>query len=67
MVDAIRASCAFPGLFEPVEIGTRCLADGSLVAQVPRLPRASSEPRAFSLFPLASRTDAAAPPRTSSK
>ncbi|HUI75784.1 MAG TPA: patatin-like phospholipase family protein [Candidatus Acidoferrum sp.] len=33
--DAIRASCAFPGLFEPVRIGTRCLADGGLVAQVP--------------------------------
>lgn len=32
---AIRASCAFPGLFEPVEIGTRCLADGGLVAPVP--------------------------------
>jgi NTE family protein len=35
LVDAIRASCAFPGLFEPVEIGTRCLADGALVAAVP--------------------------------
>ena len=35
LVDAIRASCAFPGLFEPVEIGTRCLADGGLVASVP--------------------------------
>lgn len=35
LVDAIRASCAFPGLFEPVQIGTRCLADGGLVAQVP--------------------------------
>jgi len=33
--EAIRASCAFPGLFEPVQIGTRCLADGGLVAQVP--------------------------------
>jgi NTE family protein len=32
---AIRASCAFPGLFEPVQIGTRCLADGGLVAPVP--------------------------------
>jgi len=32
---SIRASCAFPGLFEPVEIGTRCLADGGLVAPVP--------------------------------
>jgi NTE family protein len=35
LIDAIRASCAFPGLFEPVEIGTRCLADGALVAPVP--------------------------------
>jgi len=35
LTDAIRASCAFPGLFEPVEIGTRCLADGGLVAPVP--------------------------------
>lgn len=34
---AIRASCAFPGLFEPVRIGTRCLADGGLVAPVPTL------------------------------
>ena len=35
LVDAIRASCSFPGLFEPIEIGTRCLADGGLVAPVP--------------------------------
>jgi NTE family protein len=35
LIDAIRASCAFPGLFEPVQIGTRCLADGGLVAPVP--------------------------------
>src|SRR5215467_574355 len=35
LVDAIRASCAFPGLFQPVEIGTRWLADGGLVAPVP--------------------------------
>ncbi len=35
LVDAIRASCAFPGLFAPLEIGTRCLADGGLVAPVP--------------------------------
>jgi len=35
LVDAIRASCAFPGLFEPVQIGTRWLADGGLVAPVP--------------------------------
>lgn len=35
IAEAIRASCAFPGLFEPVNIGTRCLADGGLVAPVP--------------------------------
>lgn len=35
LVEAIRASCAFPGLFEPVMLGTRCLADGGLVAPVP--------------------------------
>jgi NTE family protein len=35
LVNPIRASCAFPGLFEPVKIGTRCLADGGLVAPVP--------------------------------
>ena len=31
---AIRASCAFPGLFEPITV-RRCLADGGLVAPVP--------------------------------
>jgi len=41
LVDAIRASCGFPGLFEPVEIGTRCLADGGLVAPVPTQPARS--------------------------
>jgi len=35
LTDAIRASCAFPGLFEPVHVGGRCLADGGLTAQVP--------------------------------
>ena len=33
--EAIRASCAFPGLFEPVQAGERWLADGGLVAPVP--------------------------------
>jgi NTE family protein len=35
LAEAIRASCAFPGLFEPVRIEGRCLADGGLVAPVP--------------------------------
>jgi NTE family protein len=33
--DAIRASCAFPGLFEPVQLGTRCLADVTAIAAHP--------------------------------
>ncbi len=32
LVEAIRASCAFPGLFEPIQIGTRCLADRAVSA-----------------------------------
>lgn len=35
LLDPIRASCAFPGLFEPVMIDGRCLADGGLTAPVP--------------------------------
>jgi len=35
LVEAIRASCAYPGLFEPIQIGTRCFVDGGLVAPVP--------------------------------
>lgn len=35
LVAPIRASCAFPGLFEPVMIGGRCLADGGLTTPVP--------------------------------
>ena len=35
LVEPIRASCAFPGLFEPVKIGGRLLTDGGLSALVP--------------------------------
>lgn len=35
VVDAVRASCAYPGMFQPVMHGARCLADGGLVAPVP--------------------------------
>jgi len=35
LIDAIRASCAFPGMFEPVQVGEHWLADGGLVAPVP--------------------------------
>jgi NTE family protein len=32
---ALRASCAIPGMFPPVEDGDRLLVDGSVVAEVP--------------------------------
>jgi len=35
IVDPVRASCAFPGLFEPVTIDGKCYADGGLVAPLP--------------------------------
>jgi NTE family protein len=35
VVEAIRASCAYPGMFQPVMVGSHCLADGGLVAPVP--------------------------------
>ncbi len=35
LVEAIRASCAIPGIFVPVEIGGRKLFDGGVVANVP--------------------------------
>jgi len=35
IVDPIRASCAYPGLFLPVEINGRWLVDGAISANVP--------------------------------
>ncbi len=35
VVDAVRASCAYPGMFQPVIHNGHCLADGGLVAPVP--------------------------------
>ena len=38
VVDPIRASCAYPGMFLPVEIGGRYLVDGMLSHPVPTRP-----------------------------
>ena len=35
LIDAMRASYALPGIFEPVKIGSRVLVDGALVNPVP--------------------------------
>lgn len=38
LVDAIRASCAYPGMFLPVNLRGRLLVDGMLAHAVPTLP-----------------------------
>ena len=38
MIDPVRASCAYPGMFLPVEIRGRYLVDGMLSHPVPTLP-----------------------------
>ncbi|MFY9842574.1 MAG: patatin-like phospholipase family protein [Terriglobales bacterium] len=38
IIDPVRASCAYPGMFLPVEIGERCLVDGMLSYPVPSRP-----------------------------
>ena len=38
LVDAIRASCAYPGMFPPVEIDGRSYVDGMLAYSVPTTP-----------------------------
>lgn len=38
LVDPVRASCAYPGMFQPVQIGDRLLVDGLLAHAVPAMP-----------------------------
>jgi NTE family protein len=38
IIDPVRASCAYPGMFLPVEIDGRCLVDGMLSHPVPTHP-----------------------------
>jgi len=38
MIDPVRASCAYPGMFLPVQIGGRHLVDGMLAHPVPTRP-----------------------------
>jgi NTE family protein len=38
LVDPVRASCAYPGMFQPVRIGGRLLVDGLLAHSVPAMP-----------------------------
>ena len=38
LIDPVRASCAYPGMFLPVKIGGRLLVDGMLAHAVPTMP-----------------------------
>ena len=38
LIDPVRASCAYPGMFQPVRIGGRLLVDGLLAHAVPANP-----------------------------
>jgi NTE family protein len=38
LIDPVRASCAYPGMFQPVRIGERVLVDGLLAYSVPVTP-----------------------------
>jgi len=38
LVDPVRASCAYPGMFQPVRIENRLLVDGLLAHAVPAMP-----------------------------
>jgi NTE family protein len=38
LVDPVRASCAYPGMFQPVRVENRLLVDGLLAHAVPAMP-----------------------------
>ncbi len=38
LIDPVRASCAYPGMFQPVKIENRLLVDGLLAHAVPAMP-----------------------------
>lgn len=44
LVEALRASCAMPGVFAPVQVGRRWLVDGALVNPVPVSAARASAP-----------------------
>ncbi len=51
LIDPVRASCAYPGMFHPVKIGSQLLVDGLLAHSVPAMPlRAMGAERVISSF-----------------
>ena len=63
LVDPIRASCAYPGIFLPVEIGGRSYIDGMLAYGVPTTPlRQMGADRVIGIY-LSAHCSNAGPPR----
>lgn len=60
---ALRASCAVPGLFIPVEIQGRSLVDGGVSANLPVLPLRQLGAEKIIAIDTTSRIDQARPPR----
>src|ERR1700722_17807074 len=58
---ALLASCAFPGLYPPVEVDGRLLVDGGVAADVPVLQAEALGARVISVLPAAG-NDVTAPP-----
>ncbi len=64
LIDPVRASCAYPGMFLPVEIGGRLLVDGLLAHAVPTEPlRNGGADRVIAVFLRSNLMDGCSGPR----
>lgn len=62
LVDAIRASCAYPGMFLPVNVGGRLLVDGLLAYPLPAEPlRQAGAERVIAVYLRSSYVNTAGP------
>ncbi len=60
---AVRASCAIPGLFVPVEVGERVLVDGGVSANLPVMPLRQLGAEKIILVDVSARVDSDRPPQ----
>ena len=64
LIDPVRASCAYPGMFLPVEVGGRLLVDGLLAHAVPTEPlRKGGADRVIAVFLRSNLMDGCSGPR----
>ncbi len=64
LIDTVRASCAYPGMFLPVEINGRLLVDGLLAHAVPTTPlRQSGADRVIGVYLRSNMMDGLTGPR----